>query len=128
MALVGAMADACGAPVTGEMTEGGDMEDEEGGAGMGTGREEGGAGSEEEGRDGSRACGGEGRGCAECSVSWPCWVLRLDWLPDLGWFVSGLGGGALGREPPLKLWQWGSSSSWLRDEALPRLECAWGRP
>lgn len=49
--------------------------------------------------------------------------LRLDWLPDLAWLESGLGGSGLGRETPLKLWQWGRSSSWLWESAMdPLLE------
>lgn len=78
----------------GESTGGGDIDAEDGGGGMGMGKEL--------GAEGICNWGGEGDGWDMCSESWACWELRLDWLPDLD--LSGLGGG-LGRELPLKLWQ-----------------------
>ena len=95
------------------------MEEVEGGGGMGTGREEG---------DTAACWGDEGDGWGGWSEG--CALrLRLDWLHDLAWPGSGLGGRGLGRIPPLKLWQWGSSSSWLWDRAVgPLLDWeAWDR-
>lgn len=100
---------------------GGETEDEEGGGGMGIGREVG---------DTDGCWGGDGEGCAGW-LAGGVLRLRLDWLPDLAWRESGFGGKGLGREPPLKLWQWGRSSSWLRESAAEPLleweEWAWPR-
>lgn len=87
------------------------MEDEEGGGGMGIGREVG---------DMDGCCGGDGEGCGGWSAG-AVLRLRLDWLPDLPWTESGFGARGLGRELLLKLWQWGSSSSWLRESAVEAL-------
>lgn len=57
--------------VPGDNTGGGDMDAEEGGCEMGTGREE---GAELAGSDGSKDWVGEDAG-SEC---WACWALRLD--------------------------------------------------
>lgn len=66
-----------------DTTEGDETEEEEFGGGMWMGwDEEGGAGragSVGGGREGMRACDVEG--CRMRSVRW---MLRLDWLPDLG--------------------------------------------
>lgn len=51
------------------------MDAEDGGGGMGMGRE---LGAEGTGNEGRSACGGEGDDWGMCSESWACWELRLD--------------------------------------------------